>query len=145
MNPGLQSRFPYIIEFPDYTSEEMYEILDGMAMAKEFAVDSGIREQLLELFDSKQISGRSDAGNGRLVRNMLEDAIRKQAVRLNQETGARDYKLLTAEDFGIAERPQFDLEPAFENVIGLDHVKGFIRSLEKQIMANEKQIGRAHV
>ena len=139
MNPGLQSRFPYIIEFPDYTSEEMYEILEGMAKAKDFIIDSGIKEQLLELFDSKQISGRNDAGNGRLVRNMLEDAIRKQAVRLNQETGARDYKLLTAEDFGIGERTKFELEPAFENIIGLDNVKDFIRSLEKQILANEKR------
>ncbi|GAM12823.1 AAA family ATPase [Mesobacillus selenatarsenatis] len=138
-NPGLQSRFPYIIEFPDYTSEEMYEILEGMAKAKDFTIDRGIKEQLLELFDSKQISGRNDAGNGRLVRNMLEDAIRKQAVRLNQETGAKDYKLITAGDFGIAERPQFELEPAFENIIGLDNVKDFIRSLEKQIRANEKR------
>ncbi|WHX41256.1 AAA family ATPase [Mesobacillus sp. AQ2] len=139
MNPGLQSRFPYIIEFPDYSSEEMYEILTGMAKAKDFMVDPGIKEQLLELFDSKQISGRNDAGNGRLVRNMLEDAIRKQAVRLNKETGARDYKLLTAEDFGIAERPKFELEPAFEKVVGLENVKDFIRSLEKQILANEKR------
>ena len=139
MNPGLQSRFPYIIEFPDYTSEEMYEILTGMASAKDFAIDPGIKEQLLELFDSKQISGRNDAGNGRLVRNMLEDAIRKQSVRLNQETGARDYKLLTAEDFGISARPRFELERAFEKVIGLDNVKDFIRSLEKQILANEKR------
>lgn len=139
MNPGLQSRFPYIIEFPDYTSEEMYEILAGMVAAKDFSIDHGIKGQLLELFDSKQISGWNDAGNGRLVRNMLEDAIRKQSVRLNQETGAREYKLLTAKDFGIAERPSFELEPAFEKVIGLDNVKDFIRSLEKQILANEKR------
>ncbi|MEI5905866.1 AAA family ATPase [Bacillus spongiae] len=139
VNPGLQSRFPYFIEFPDYTSEEMFEILTEMASSKDFTIDFGIKEQLLGLFDSKQISGRNDAGNGRLVRNMLEDAIRKQSVRLSGETGVRNYKLLTAEDFGIAERPRFELERAFEKVIGLDNVKDFIRSLEKQILANEKR------
>lgn len=138
-NPGLQSRFPYIIEFPDYSSEEMYEILVEMARAKEFSIDPGIKEGLLELFDSKQITGRSDAGNGRLVRNLLEEAIRKQAVRLNQETGKKDYQLLTAADFGIVEKERFELEPAFEKIIGLENVKDFIRSLEKQILANEKR------
>ncbi|WP_114571935.1 AAA family ATPase [Exiguobacterium flavidum] len=139
MNPGLQSRFPYLIEFPDYSSEEMFEILEGMVKAKGFKIETGLEEGLLELFDSKQISGRNDAGNGRLVRNMLEDAIRKQAVRLNQKTGIRDYELLAAADFGIAKRPSFELEPAFENIIGLDTVKEFIRSLEKQIRANDKR------
>lgn len=138
-NPGLKSRFPFIIDFPDYTSEEMFNILNSMAVARDFAIASDIKTELLALFDSKQISGRNDSGNGRLVRNVLEEGIRKQAVRLNKETGEMDLKLLTAQDFGINIKKTFDIETSFEKIIGLENVKEVVRTLQKQILANQKR------
>lgn len=138
-NPGLKSRFPFIIEFPDYSSTEMLNILDGMAAAREFTIDPTIDGDLIELFDSKQIAGRNDNGNGRLVRNLLEEAMRKQAVRLNKEPEQKDLGLLTAADFGINAKKPFEMEEAFAKVIGHDNVKDFVRNLQKQILANQKR------
>ncbi|MDQ6598112.1 AAA family ATPase [Bacillus salipaludis] len=138
-NPGLKSRFPFLIEFPDYTSEEMFEILNSMVGARDFNIEPELREDLLALFESKQISGRNDSGNGRLVRNTLEEAIRKQAVRLINETGYKDLKLLTAQDFGIAAKKPFDIDASFNKIIGLENVKNFVRTLQKQILANQKR------
>ncbi|NHC41060.1 AAA family ATPase [Bacillus sp. MM2020_1] len=138
-NPGLKSRFPYITEFPDYSSEEMLEILLVMAEAKDFTIDPAISGELLTLFDQKQISGRNDSGNGRLVRNLLEEAIRKQAVRLNKEENHKDFKLLIAQDFGLEAKKPFDMEGALQPIIGLENVKDIIRTLEKQILANKKR------
>ncbi|RHW42691.1 AAA family ATPase [Neobacillus notoginsengisoli] len=138
-NPGLKSRFPFIIEFPDYTPADMLEILKGMASARGFHFEPSLTEGLLELFERKQIPGRNDSGNGRLVRNLLEEAIRRQSVRLSEELVPDDLTLLTAEDFGLSERKPFDIETAFANIVGLEPVKHFVRSLEKQLLANQKR------
>ena len=69
----------------------------------------------------------------------MEEAIRKQAVRLNKEKDEKDLKLLTGQDFGITIKKPFDIEASFEKVIGLDNVKEFVRTLQKQILANQKR------
>ena len=138
-NPGLKSRFPYLIVFPDYTPEEMHQILDQMAKSRDFIIDPGIQSELLTLFESKQISGRNDNGNGRLVRNLLEKAIRKQAVRLNKETDVKDLRLLTAADFGINAKKPFDMEASFEKIIGLENVKGFYTNTKKTNSSQSKE------
>lgn len=137
-NPGLRSRFPFIVEFPDYTPSEMLEILQLQSKQRDYLVDKHANEGLLELFESKQIPGRNDSGNGRLVRNLLEEAIRKQSVRLSEDPEA-DLKLLIASDFGLGLKEEFNLETAFSNIIGLENVKNFVFTLEKQILANKRR------
>ena len=39
-NPGLRSRFPFIVEFPDYTPNEMLEILLLNAKQRDYQIDS---------------------------------------------------------------------------------------------------------
>ena len=83
-NPGLRSRFPFIVEFPDYTPKDMLEIMLFNAKQRDYVIDFAAHEGLLELFEKKQIPGRNDSGNGRLVRNLIEEAIRKQSVRISE-------------------------------------------------------------
>ena len=77
-NSGLKSRFPNIVEFPDYTPEEMYRIANEIAVANQYVIDNTCIEPLITYFESKNIKGRNDAGNGRLARNMVEKAILNQ-------------------------------------------------------------------
>lgn len=78
-NPGLYSRFKYHIEFPDYSSAELMEILKLMMQEKQYRMD----EQALRIAErlvKRVIIKKPDAhGNGRLIRNLLEDAILKKA------------------------------------------------------------------
>ncbi|SMQ78410.1 AAA+-type ATPase, SpoVK/Ycf46/Vps4 family [Bacillus sp. OV166] len=141
-NPGLRSRFPFIVEFPDYTPKEMLDIMLINAKQREYVIDPAIHEGLIDLFATKQIPGRNDSGNGRLVRNLIEEAIRKQSVRIINSTDKENkaaINVLTSKDFGIGVKEEFDLAAAFKDIIGLENVKAFIRTLEKQILANKRR------
>ncbi|RKN83911.1 AAA family ATPase [Paenibacillus ginsengarvi] len=140
-NPGLRSRFPFIVEFPDYTPADMLDILQRMAKSSGFRIEPGAYDGLTELFAQRQIPGRNDSGNGRLVRNLFEEAVRKQATRLGgQAPGAEtDMQLLTGADFGIGERKAFDIESELAAIVGLDKVKAFVRTLEKQLIVDRRR------
>ncbi|WLR43404.1 AAA family ATPase [Bacillus carboniphilus] len=140
VNPGLTSRFPFQVEFPDYTPQEMVQICTLIAGQRDYKIDEDIEPELVDLFEKKQIPGRNDSGNGRLVRNILDEAIRKQSARLVEQAEEDvDLNLLLKEDFGIVEERPFQLEQELNQIIGLDHVKTFIRTLEKQILVNKRR------
>ena len=46
---------------------------------------------------------------------------------------------LIADDFGLQEKQTFDLEKELVKTIGLDKVKDFIRTLEKQVFADQRR------
>lgn len=138
INSGLQSRFPHIIDFPDYTAGEMGEIAEMIARSKGYRMDEACREPLLRLFEKSQIRGRNDSGNGRLVRNVIEGGILAQSKRLSQNPGS-DMGLLLKEDFPFEETEQFDLEKTLQGIIGLDGVKDFVRTQYQLLLANEKR------
>jgi AAA+ superfamily predicted ATPase len=79
-NPGLESRFARTLEFPDYTTDELLAIFDSMSGAKEYHLDDAARLRLVEVIEAEP-RGRG-FGNARFVRNVFEQAVAKQAVRL---------------------------------------------------------------
>lgn len=137
-NPGLKSRFPNTIEFPDYSSEEMYKIALITAKQKGYKIDENLHDDLIEAFDKKQIKGRNDSGNGRLVRNMIEAAIVKQSDRISGNSNA-DMEQLTADDFGFTEKKEFNLDERLSSIIGLTEVKDFVKNQYAMVLANEKR------
>ena len=80
-NAGLQSRFANIIEFPDYTTDELMLIAKGLYSEQGYVLsDAGkvaLREKIEAARKSKQF------GNGRYVRNVFERSLNNQALRLN--------------------------------------------------------------
>ena len=99
-NSGLKSRFPNIINFPDYTGEELLAIAKINASSKGYTIDEGAEPALLSYFNAVQALRASDAGNGRLARNKIEEAILNQSRRLVAEPDA-DLSLLTSLDFDL--------------------------------------------
>ena len=137
-NPGLKSRFPNIVHFPDYTSEEMWEIANIMSQQKGYEIDPTCKEPLINVFDKSQIKGRNDSGNGRLVRNIIEAAILKQSQRILHEQESR-YDLLVYDDFNFEDHSSFDLEASLAQIVGLKNVKDFIRTQQKLLIAQQKR------
>lgn len=92
-NPGLRSRFPIYIDFPDYTLDELFAIGESMLKARQyefsFETRGAFRFMLQGLLNSHPY-----AGNARLVRNITEKAIRKQAVRLFQKPNSTREELM---------------------------------------------------
>ena len=99
-NSGLKSRFPNIIEFPDYTGDQLMAIADQIAKGKGYRIDDSVKAPLTAWFDQKQAESAATAGNGRLARNTIEEAILRQSERLLKEENA-DMDLLKKEDFSI--------------------------------------------
>lgn len=99
-NSGLKSRFPNVINFPDYSGEELLGIADLTAKSKGYVLDEGVKPALLAYFNAVQATKAKDAGNGRLVRNKIEDAILNQSRRLVKDTSA-DLSTLISEDFEL--------------------------------------------
>jgi len=99
-NSGLKSRFPNIIEFPDYTGEQLMAIADQIAKGKGYRINDSVKAPLTAWFDQKQAESAATAGNGRLARNTIEEAILRQSERLLKEENA-DMDLLKKEDFSI--------------------------------------------
>jgi len=101
-NSGLKSRFPNIINFPDYTGEELLEISKITARSKGYVIDEGVELALKTYYNTIQATRAKDAGNGRLVRNKIEEAIINQSKRLVVEKDA-DMSLLTSADFDLSD------------------------------------------
>ena len=137
-NPGLKSRFPNFIEFPDYTPEEMYRIANEIAVSNQYVIDNSCIEPLITYFEGKNIKGKNDIGNGRLARNMVEKAILNQSKRISEENET-DYELLKLSDFELEEKEEFDLEAELNKVIGLENVKDFLRKQYNVLKAQQKR------
>ena len=99
-NSGLKSRFANIINFPDYTGEQMLQIAQNIAIGKDYVIDEEASAKLLEYFTIVQSKEDSTSGNGRLARNVVEAAILKQSRRVLMDENA-DISLLKQEDFDV--------------------------------------------
>ena len=92
INPGLRSRFPIQIEFNDYSVDELMQIAKMMVEKRQYRFSSEALfkfENLLQ--NSKNDMFYDKLGNARLVRNMIEKALRRQALRLiNQKRISRE-------------------------------------------------------
>lgn len=101
-NPGLRSRFPLHIEFPDYSPTELMEIAKLMLKEREYELTDGAMARLWHYV--QEINEQPISGNARAVRNLIERAIRRQAVRLvHQEHITRqDLILILPEDLDEA-------------------------------------------
>jgi len=137
-NSGLKSRFPNVVHFEDYTTEEMYEIAKVTASSKGYKLADNCKEGLLHEFEKHQIKGRNDGGNGRLVRNLIEAAILTQSQRIVQNP-EDNMELLIDSDFGFDKVVEFDLEKSLSAVIGMEDVKKFIRTQYTMLQANKKR------
>ncbi|MGK7939895.1 MAG: AAA family ATPase [Crocosphaera sp.] len=81
-NPGLKSRFSRYFYFEDYTPQELLEIFEFFGRQHHYTLTEAAKEVLLTRFDELYGDRDKSFGNGRLVRNMFEKTIEKQANRL---------------------------------------------------------------
>ncbi len=81
-NPGLRSRFPIQLSFDDYTERELLLIADLFCEKREYKLSERARRRLGEMVMAERYGRESVFGNARAVRNLVEKAIRRQAIRL---------------------------------------------------------------
>ncbi len=102
-NSGLKSRFANIIQFDDYTGEELMLISKSIAKSKGYEIDANCERPLQDYFTLIQAKNDPNSGNGRLARNLVEDAILNQSKRLIEDPDNEELNLLLREDFNLGE------------------------------------------
>lgn len=97
-NPGLRSRFPKVIHFADYTTDELLRIIDQLGERGGYELDAGGRAKARLWLDA--VPRDKGFGNGRTARNLFEHAVATQATRLVTVDQPSDAQLtmLTADD-----------------------------------------------
>lgn len=97
-NPGLRSRFPTVIEFPDYSTEEIVRIVELIGAKQRYVLTDGARDKLRAVLDA--VPRTKGFGNARVGRNLYETAVARHASRVvrQSEHSEEDLTTLTADD-----------------------------------------------
>jgi len=82
-NPGLQSRFQTLVEFEDFSVEELIGIFKSKAAGHGITVSEEVSEALAAWFEDHP--EEIQKGNGRLARNLVTEMVENLAVRLGQD------------------------------------------------------------
>src|SRR5690625_7215603 len=82
INPGLQSRFPFRLDYKDFTVDELIAIAKQMVAEREYEMTMSAEWKLRTHLLRKTVDIDWNFSNARYVRNLIEHSIRIQAVRL---------------------------------------------------------------
>lgn len=97
-NAGLASRMPYVIEFPNFTRDELYRIFVSM-IDKATKYDEALLPDVKEYFDNipSEVLNSKEFSNARFVRNLYERTWAKAVMRCQLEK--LEEITLTRDDF----------------------------------------------
>ena len=99
-NPGLRSRFPRTIHFPDYSDDELVDILEGMCARAAYTCTPPVADRARKWFGAQPRD--KGFGNARLARNLFEATVARHASRVVGLADPTDAQLtdLAPEDVG---------------------------------------------
>jgi len=81
-NPGLTSRFQRTLNFPNYTAKELLHIFHRLSKQNHYRLPTDTQRKLYGGFMELVAHKDEHFGNGRVVRNLFEHAIRRMATRI---------------------------------------------------------------
>ncbi|MCD5324153.1 MULTISPECIES: AAA family ATPase [Pontibacillus] len=84
-NPGLRSRFKYNIHFHDYSIQELLQIHDHLLQEREYKIEKENWDLVQEILTVKVSQSTEGHGNGRMVRNLIEEEVLIKASETVQD------------------------------------------------------------
>ncbi|MEI7667696.1 MAG: AAA family ATPase [Erysipelotrichaceae bacterium] len=100
-NPGLASRINFHLQFPDYSQAELLQITELIASKLGYQVNQAVLDHVGQYLES--LPRGENFGNGRLIRNMVEEAILNHIAKLfevgKDSPSKEKAMMLEAEDF----------------------------------------------
>lgn len=117
-NAGLRSRMPYLIHFPNYTRNQLYEIFMLMVRSHfeyEPELDTAAKDYFLSLPDA--ITDSREFSNARFVRNLYERTWSKASLRASLD-GAETITLKKADFIAASAEDEFSEAPKRTATVG---------------------------
>lgn len=106
-NPGLKSRFSRYFYFEHYTPKELLQIFDVFVDGASFVLTRTARKAVLDLITELYEERGRSFGNGRMVRNLFENIIERQANRISRITPLTDEVLCSITKRDIPKSGEF--------------------------------------
>ena len=105
-NPGMASRIPFTLDFPDYSQEELAEIAAHILTQKGYQIEENALALVLEICEYE----RQDPhfANARTLRNILDQVLLNQNLRTEQTPSDRQIIRSDVEDY--LQDEQIDLQ-----------------------------------
>ena len=139
VNPGLESRVPHRIDFPDYSLPELMQIFDRMADKAGYTIHANAIPKLHRLLQAALDLGGLD--NGRGVRNVLDTTLRRMGQTASSGVEILPEYLPDPVVFNEAESRRI-LEEIDLKFRGLNKVKELLRNLFATQKLNHERGGR---
>jgi len=100
-NPGLKSRIPRYIKFPNYSSSELIKIFEKLCSDNQFSAENDLKNLIKDYLEDLDERNISELGNARLIRNIYDSTVANQARRILEQkiNNVEDLQTLKAEDF----------------------------------------------
>jgi Cdc6-like AAA superfamily ATPase len=97
-NPGLRYRFTQYLQFPDYSAEELLEILRRFAQEDGYKLSAAAEDRAKVYLQTVQEQYGNAFGNARAVRNLFQDMVTRLAERFHVSQGNLDRDTFEADD-----------------------------------------------
>ncbi len=157
IDPGLKSRFDRIVEFEDFSTNEMTEIFEGILAKSGETAGPGVLDELRRLFEVWELDKKPDFGNARDVNKLVERMRALRAERLAQCDLAActdaDFRTFTTDDIPESQKKQMgkkverleDVLSDLDELIGLNTVKQTVRNLINRLKVEKLRSGEVNL
>ncbi len=145
-NPGLESRIQFMLDFPNYSRDELQSIAQLMLSQRKYSVGESAMSRILDITDIKRKN--ANFANAREIRNILDQVIMCQNLRCSVENDReiglvdvnkyiQDAKInLPVSSENISSRI-LTSEEELDRLIGLDSVKRMVKKIKAYAKRNK--------
>lgn len=136
-NPGFQSRVPNLIDFEDYSKEQLMDIFASFLKKDSFTLEEGWRQALAPVLSARLAAGGREFANARGARTLADEAKQHWADR-----GGGDDKI-TLQDLVWELGDQDTAEQLLEQLNaleGLERVKKEVNSIIRSMQARRRDL-----
>jgi len=145
-NSGFKSRFTHFLELDDYNPDELFAIFASMAKSNGYTLSGGGEKRAKEVIAEIHRTRGKDFANGRTMRNLLDDTIRRMPERLASLTQAERtveaLSTITELDFPSEkkeERTVNEILAELDAMIGMTDIKKTVREIANKIQIQKEQ------
>lgn len=150
VNPGFKSRIQFVLDFPNYSREELQRITELMLKDRNYTIGDVALSRILDITDIKR--KEPNFANAREIRNILDQVIMCQNLRVigtnDNELGIvdvnkylKDAKIKLPTDSGSTSNRVLSGEEELDQLIGLETVKRMIKKIKAYAKRNKGEAG----